>query len=239
MDPNSYYDDLMRQGYSSADASHFTQQYYPEFQSQGMAAMAPPPGGMEMGGMAAGGAAAAGGGMKIAIISVVSVLALGGAATGGYFLYDYLTEPDFYGEKYWTEDGTAFIFEEDGIKLVLPTYEGDCEYWEEIYAEIKESGDLCISDMDQDKYSSEDEGDYYKICVTEDGNKECIDVYLFDRGIIIEEGGDCDIFVSDISNPPSWDDEDEFEDWQDKWNDVAEEIYDDDDAPKCDYDRFD
>ena len=31
-------------------------------------------------------------------------------------------------------------------------------------------------------------------------------------------------------------DEDEFEDWQDKWNEVAEEIYDDDDAPKCDYD---
>ena len=251
MDPNSYYDDLMKQGYSSNDATHFTQQYYPEFQGQGMAAMAPPPGGMEMGGMAAGGfgasaggmaaggAAAAGGGMKIAIISVVSVLFLGGAATGGYFLYDYLTEPDFYGEVYWTEGGIGYIFEEDGIKLAYSTYEGDCEIYEDEDVEVKESGDLCILDLDPEKYSSEDEGDYYEICVTEDGDKECIDIYPFERGMVMKDGKDCNVFVSDIGNPPSWDDNDKFEDWQDKLMDIAEEISDDDDAPKCDYDQFD
>ena len=112
----------MQQGYSSAAATNLTQQYYPNFDgpAQGMAMMTPPPGSMEMGGMAAGGlgtptggmaaggmaaggAAAAGGGMSVATIA--AVLVLGGAGIGGYFLYDYLTEPDFYGEVYWTEGG--------------------------------------------------------------------------------------------------------------------------------------
>ena len=127
MDSNQYYQDLIQQGYSSADAANFTQQYYPDFQgtAQGMSMMTPPPpgsmemgaglagqgvggiaaGGMGTGGMAAGGitagatGAAATGGMSVATIVIVSVLVLGGAGTGGYFLYDYLTEPDFYGES--------------------------------------------------------------------------------------------------------------------------------------------
>ena len=135
----------MQQGYNSADAVHFTQQYYPSFDgpAQGMVMMTPPPGSMEMGGMAAGGfgapaggmaagsmaaggAAAAGGGMSVATIAVVSVLVLGGVGTGGYFLYDYLTEPDFYGELYWSDMGFGYIFEEDGLSATFPLYEGGC-----------------------------------------------------------------------------------------------------------------
>jgi len=266
MDPNSYYDDLMRQGYSSADASHFTQQYYPEFQSQGMAAMAPPPGGMEMGAMAAGGfgapaggmaaggavaaggAAAAGGGMKIAIISVVSVLALGGAATGGYFLYDYLTEPDFYGEVYWSENGFAYIFEEDEVKIAVPQVDGDCELYEDDETAVKKSGDLCLLDFDQGKYSSEDKGDYYEICLDNGDDEECLDIYPLDQGIVMKDGKECNILVSDISAPTvlEGDSEEEYreyeedmEDWSDDWMDIAEDIYDDDDAPKCNYALFD
>ena len=99
---------------------HFTQQYYPNFEipSQGVSMLAPaPPGSIELGMMTsggigaptgglvagtvtAGGAAAAGSGMSMGTIAVVSVLVLGGVGTGGYFLYDYLTEPDFFGEIY-------------------------------------------------------------------------------------------------------------------------------------------
>ena len=145
MDSNQYYHSLMQQGYSSADATHFTQQYYPNFDgpAQGMAMMTPPPpGSMEMGGMVAGGigtsagsVAAAGGGMSVATIAVVSVLVLGGVGTGGYFLYDYLTEPDFYGETYWTEDGMGIIFEESKIVYVLlaDSYDEDfCDYFEDM-----------------------------------------------------------------------------------------------------------
>ena len=266
MDPNSYYDDLMRQGYNSADASHFTQQYYPEFQSQGMAAMAPPPGGMEMGGMAAGGfgapaggmaaggavaaggAAAAGGGMKIAIISVVSVLALGGAATGGYFLYDYLTEPDFYGEVYWSENGFAYIFEEDEVKIAVPQVDGDCELYEDDETAVKKSGDLCLLDFDQGKYSSEDKGDYYEICLDNGDDEECLDIYPLDQGIVMKDGKECNILVSDISAPTvlEGDSEEEYreyeedmDEWVTDWMDIAEDIYDDDDAPKCNYALFD
>ena len=111
MDPNQYYENLMQQGYNSADATNLTQQYYPNFDgpAQGMAMMTPPPGSMEMGGMvaggigapaggmvaggvAAGGAAAAGGGMSMATIAVVSVLVLGGVGTGAVS-YTHLTLP--------------------------------------------------------------------------------------------------------------------------------------------------
>ena len=191
MDSNQYYADLMQQGYSSADATHFTQQYYPNFDgsAQGMAMMTPPPpGSMEMGGMvaggfgapaggmaaggavAAGGAAAAGGGMSVATIAVVSVLVLGGVGTGGYFLYDYLTEPDFYGEVYWSDMGMAYIFEEDGLTIGYPLIDGSCDAYDDADMgmggiDIKKSDGICKWDVDYDSYSSEDKGDYYKICV--------------------------------------------------------------------------
>ena len=166
MDANQYYQTLLQQGHSQLDAAHFTSQYYPGFQPpmQGAGMMAPPPGGMEFSGMASSGigapagfgtsmgaggmaagtgmaaAGAAGGGAKIAIIAVVSVLALGGAGTAGYFIYDYLTEPDFYGEIYWTEYGMAYQFEEDKMKMVVPTEDSDeCDEMEEFFSEDSET----------------------------------------------------------------------------------------------------
>ena len=260
MDPNQYYADLMQQGYSSADATHFTQQYYPNFDgsAQGMAMMTPPPpGSMEMGGMvaggfgapaggmaaggavAAGGAAAAGGGMSVATIAVVSVLVLGGVGTGGYFLYDYLTEPDFYGEVYWSDMGFGYVFEEDGLSFAFPLYEGGCDEYEGfLEEEFKKSGGICLADMDPDEYSSEDKGDYYKICIDMDGEGEdCIKVYPLERGIVMKVDGECNILVSDIGTPSGYSDgssEDaEMQSWLEDWENIAEEIMDDDDAPSC------
>lgn len=267
MDPNQYYQNLMQQGYNSADAVHFTQQYYPNFDgpAQGMAMMTPPPpgsmemggivaggfgapaGGMAAGGMAAGGAAVAGGGMSVATIAVVSVLVLGGAGTGGYFLYEYLTEPDFYGEVYWTDNGMAYIFEEDGLSIGLPLIDDSCDmyeneddfYWDLTELDIKKSDGICKFEMDYDSYSSEDKGDYYKICI--DGD-DCIKVYPFERGMIMKIDGECEAYVSDINDPPINDEsyEDSYNEfledndkWMDKWTDITEEILDDDDAPSC------
>ena len=172
MDPNQYYENLMQQGHSSADATNLTQQYYPNFDgpAQGMAMMTSPPpisiemggmaagglgtptGGMAAGGMAAGGAvaggtAAAGGGMSVATIAVV--LVLGGAGIGGYFLYDYLTAPDFYGEVYWTEMGAAYIFEEDEFSTGYALIDGSCDIYQEEYGmEMEKSDGICKSDID-------------------------------------------------------------------------------------------
>ena len=263
MDPNQYYQDLIQQGYSSADAANFTQQYYPDFQGtmQGMSMMTPPPpGSLEMGaglvgqgagGLAAGGlagtatgAAAAGGGMSIATIAVVSILVLGGAGTGGYFLYDYLTEPDFYGEVYWAESGYAYIFEEDSFKMARPAMDGGCEYYED--GDMKNTDNLCVMEMDFHKYSSEDKGDYYYICVTEDSDSEsdCLKVYPMERGAVMKVDYMCIILVSDISNPEFVLNDEEasssetkaYEEWIDEFSEIAEEISDDDDAPSCDGD---
>ena len=73
--------------------------------------------GLGFAGAAAGGAAAAGGGMSMKTIVIVSVLVLGGGGTAGYFIYDYLTEPDFYGEVYWSEWGIGYSFEEDEMMV--------------------------------------------------------------------------------------------------------------------------
>ena len=81
MDPNQYYQDLIQQGYSSADAANFTQQYYPDFQgtAQGMSMMTPPPpGSMEMGaGLAGQGVGGIAAGMG------TGGMAAGGMAAGG------------------------------------------------------------------------------------------------------------------------------------------------------------
>ena len=60
MDGNSYYQNLLQQGYSTTDAANFTKQYYPDFQSpvQGMGMMAPPPSPADLGVVASAGAAA-------------------------------------------------------------------------------------------------------------------------------------------------------------------------------------
>ena len=250
MEPNQYYQTLLQQGHSPADAAHFTSQYYPGFQPpmQGAGMMAPPPGGMEFGmaapamgapgmgasagfgaGMAATGAAA-GGGMSVATIAVVSVLVLGGAGTAGYFIYDYLTEPDFYGELYWTEMGIGYEFEEDSMSIVYPAVDGSCDgMWGDM-GDVEEKDGLCYTDSFYDSYEVEDKGDYYKVCVAEneDDDTDCIRVYPLDRGAVMKNSGECMVLVSDIGTPNFSDEtEEEYEemmDWIDDFGKVVKEI---------------
>ena len=250
MEPNQYYQTLLQQGHSPADAAHFTSQYYPGFQPpmQGAGMMAPPPGGMEFGmaapamgapgmgasagfgaGMAATGAAA-GGGMSVATIAVVSVLVLGGAGTAGYFIYDYLTEPDFYGELYWTEMGIGYEFEEDSMSLIYPAVDGSCEgLWGEM-GDVEEKDGLCYADSFYDSYEVEDKGDYYKICIAEneDDDTDCIRLYPLNRGAVMKNSGECIVLVSDIETPNFSDEtEEEYEemrDWIDDFEKVAKDI---------------
>ena len=268
MDSNQYYQDLIQQGYSSADAANFTQQYYPDFQgtAQGMSMMTPPPpgsmemgaglagqgvggiaaGGMGTGGMAAGGitagatGAAATGGMSVATIAIVSVLVLGGVGTGGYFLYDYLTEPDFYGEIYWMENGYGYIFEEDHFSIAMSLVNGECN-WDgddSLFKEPKKVDGLCIMEYSED-YELTDEGDYFKICIGDEGN--CLKVYPKDRGIIMSEPSTgCMILVSDISNPSMIEEESEYDtyttlsqEWYDEFETISKEIEDDGMPSSC------
>ena len=250
MDPNQYYQNLMQQGYNSADAVHFTQQYYPSFDgpAQGMVMMTPPPGSMEMGGMAAGGfgapaggmaaggmaaggAAAAGGGMSVATIAVVSVLVLGGVGTGGYFLYEYLTEPDFYGEVYWSDEGFGYMFEEDSISIVMAQYEGSCEMFDDFEGEdytLTEKDDLCFLEMDFETTVT-DKGDYYDVCVTDDGEpEECLKIYIQEKGMIMIDDSDfCEVFVSDIEPPSEFISEQNAQNWMDDFQDKSDSIKDD------------
>ena len=264
MDSNSYYQNLLQQGYSATDAASFTKQYYPDFQApvQGMEMMAPPPSpadlgvvasagaaaptsvsgaAMASGGIAAAGAgAAAGSGMSVATIAVVSVLVLGGAGTAGYFIYDYLTEPDFYGEIYWSEFGFGYIFEEDEMKIVISAQDSDCEYQNELLGITSwtYSDGLCTAPVPYDDYESTDEGDYYKICITiEDDEKSCSEVYPFEKGIALINDDTCSMMISDISVPnfssATEDDYDDMMEWKNKFEDIADEIRED--APSvCD-----
>ena len=269
MDGNSYYQNLLQQGFSPTDAAHFTKQYYPDFQApmQGMGMMAPPPGAVEFGGaastgfgaagaggaMASGGiaagagagAAAAGGGMSFATIAVVSVLVLGGAGTAGYFIYDYLTEPDFYGEVYWTEYGSGLSFDEDKLSMVFGVEKDICPNYDNMFGNDTDTefrNGLCFVSPDYDSYKATDEGDYYKICVSEQesgDDNECIKVYALDKGIVIKDGDACDTMVGDISTPDwsNMDDEDSYEeflDWQETWRDIASEL-EDEGPSSCDY----
>jgi len=256
MDGNSYYQNLLQQGFTPTDAAHYTKQYYPDFQApmQGMEMMAPPPGGIEFGGaastgfgapavgaggaMAGGGftaagagAAAAGGGMSFATIAVVSVLVLGGAGTAGYFIYDYLTEPDFYGEVYWTESAVGYIFEEDKMSLVVALDLTECEELGNVFgiSDWTERDDFCYASLPYEDYESTDEGDYYKICITyEDDEKDCVEIYPFERGIALVDDDMCSVMVSDISTPHyGYEVEEDYQkrlNWLDKFEDIAEQI---------------
>ena len=238
MDANQYYQTLLQQGHSNADAVHFTSQYYPEFQApmEGAAMMAPPPpGSMELGGLTAGGmatgggvataGAAAAGGMSVKTIVIVSVLVLGGGGTAGYFIYDYLTEPDFYGEIFWDDDGIGYIFEEDSMTAVFPTVDGECDHWEEYGEMIPEDG-LCKHEFDAHKIKITDKGNHYKICITQEEGDEssCTAAYPYERGMVLKNSGYCTVFVSDIETP-NLDSSTVSEEWTEKMLEIGEEIY--------------
>jgi len=261
MDAYQYYQTLLQQGHSPADAAHYTSQYYPGFQApmQGAGMMAPPPSmefgsmaspgmgspyggyaggsmgahagfgynGMPMGaGMAAGGAAA-GGGAKIAIITVVSVLVLGGAGTAGYFIYDYLTEPDFYGEIYWSEDGMGIIWEKKEWTLIYPGElldEDGCDYFNDDNLSSEYKNNRCyVKISGDDSYDIEEKGDYYKMCEDD----ECIKVYALDGGAVMKVDDYCTVLVSDIRDPDFYYDGDVTDDWRDDFDDKAQDLKDD------------
>ena len=238
MDANQYYQSLLQQGHSNADAAHFTSQYYPEFQApmEGAAMMAPPPpGSMELGGLTAGGmatgggvaaaGAAAAGGMSVKTIVIVSVLVLGGVGTAGYFIYDYLTEPDFYGEIFWDENGVGYIFEEDSMTAVFPTVDGECDHWEE-HGEVNLEDGLCKHEFDAHKIKITDKGNYYKICITQEegGESGCTSAYPYERGMVLKNSGYCTVFVSDIETP-NFDSLTVSEEWKEKMLEIGEDIY--------------
>ena len=250
MDPNQYFESLKQQGYSDVDAVHFTQQYYPNFEgpSQGISMLAPaPPGSLELGAMTsgglgtptgglvagtvtAGGAAAAGGGMSMGTIVVVSVLVLGGVGTGGYFLYDYLTEPDFFGEVYWSDDGFGYMFEEDSISIVMTQYDGACDMYDDFEGEeftLTENDGLCFLEMEFETTVT-DEGNYYDVCIDDDGDEECIKIYPYEKGMIMRDDSNfCEIFVSDIDPPDYNMSMQNAENWEDEFQDKSDSIKDD------------
>ena len=249
MNPNQYFESLKQQGYSDVDAVHFTQQYYPNFEgpSQGISMLASaPPGSLELGTMTsggfgaptgglvagtatAGGGAVAGGGMSMGTIAVVSVLVLGGVGTGGYFLYDYLTEPDFFGEVYWSDDGFGYMFEENSISIVIPQLDGGCWMYDDFEGEeftLTEKDDLCFLEMEFETTAT-DEGNYYKICIDDDGDEECIKIYPYDEGMIMrDESNFCEIFVSDIEPPNDSMSVQNAKNWEDEFQDKRDSIKD-------------
>ena len=179
---------------------------------------------------------------NISTVALISCLLITTCLAGCLEDDDDKTKPDFYGEVYWAENGFAYTFEEDGLKYTLQKIDGSCDdYAGGMMGElIDSSGDYCIVELDLYEYSSEDEGDYYEICVKEESgdDDDCIDVYPLSDGMVIKNDDDCSIFVSDISNPTLDEGGLTEEDWEDDWMDAAEDIYADDDAPNCEYDIF-
>ena len=246
MDGDNYFQSLIQQGFSETDAAHYTTQYYPDFQApmQGLGLPTPPPpGSMELAGAGAqglgfagataGSAAAAGGGMSMKTIVIVSVLVLGGGGTAGYFIYDYLTEPDFYGEVYWSEWGFGYSFEEDAMFAVYPQTTESCDDLdmieeEEELGDVKEKDGLCFIEIMYDDLTIEDEGNFFRLCMSESGEKMCSKIYVKDRGIVISSYGFCQIMVSDIEEPTfnvlEESGYEEFEDWKDNFDEISDEI---------------
>ena len=195
----------------------------------------PPPGSMELGGLTAGGMAAGGGvaaagaaaagGMSVKTIVVVSVLVLGGVGTAGYFIYDYLTEPDFYGEIFWDENGIGYIFEEDSMTAVFPSIDGECDLWE-AYGEMTPKDGLCKHEFDAHSIKITDKGNHYKICITQEEGDEssCTAAYPYERGMVLKNSGYCTVFVSDIETP-NFDSSTVSEEWTEKMLEIGEEIY--------------
>ena len=235
MEDMQYYQQLIQQGYPPMTAAQYTKQYFPEFQDPILNPSLFISPDANIGEKSS---------RKSIFIASIMILSLVGI--GGFFLYDDAAEPDFYGEVYWTEMGFGYIFEEDGLSLAFPLHEGGCDEYDGFYEgifkeEFKKSGGICVADMDPDEYSSEDKGDYYKICIDMEGEGEyCIKVYPLERGIVMKIDGKCNILVGDISTPPEDGDDKEghddlpkLESWLEDWENIAEEIMDDDDAPSC------
>jgi hypothetical protein len=248
MEDMQYYQQLIQQGYPPMTAAQYTKQYFPEFQDPILnpSLFISPD-------------ANIGEKSSRKSIFIASILILGLVGIGGFFLYDDAAEPSFFGEIYWGESEIAIIFEEDGFSLGQPLVNGSCDFFqdkaEENGDEIKKSNGVCKSyfEMD-DEYTYENKGDFYEICFSRRPS-DCSGMYIFERGMIVNNQGVCAVRVSDINPPPSLYDihetsnesdslsykwvaeyEQGVESWLEDWYEVAGEIMDDDDAPSCFYD---
>jgi hypothetical protein len=245
MEGMQYYQQLIQQGYSPMAAAQYTKQYFPEFQDPILnpSLFISPD-------------ANIGEKSSRKSIFIASILILGLVGIGGFFLYDDAAEPSFFGEIYWGESEFAFIFEEDGFSIGEPLVNGSCDFFqdkaEEDGYEIKKSNGVCKSyfEMD-DEYTLEDKGDFYEICFSRRPS-DCSGMYIFERGMIMNNQGICTVHVSDINPPPSlyeiavssnespkqWTEEyrQAVDSWLEDWYEVAEEIMENDNAPSCFYD---
>jgi len=244
MEGMQYYQQLIQQGYSPMAAAQYTKQYFPEFQDPILnpSLFISPD-------------ANIGEKSSRKSIFLASILILGLVGIGGFFLYDDAAEPSFFGEIYWAESELAIIFEEDGFSIGEPLVNGSCDIFqdkaEEHGYEIKKSNGVCKNYFDIDEYSFEDKGDFYEIC-TSRRPSDCSEMYIFERGMIMNNQGICTVHVSDINPPPSlyeiaessnesvsqWAEEyrQGVDSWLEDWYEVAEEIMEDDNAPSCFYD---
>ena len=250
MEGMQYYQQLIQQGYSPMAAAQYTKQYFPEFQDPILnpSLFISPD-------------ANIGEKSSRKSIFIASVLILGLVGIGGFFLYDDAAEPSFFGEIYWGESEFAIILEEDGVSMGQPLVNGSCDFFqdkaEESGYEIKKSNGVCKSYFEMNvEYTYEDKGDFYEICFS-GRPSDCSEMYIFERGKIMNDQGVCFVSVSDINPPPSlheifetsnesdslWNSlarleeyEQRVDSWLEDWYEAAEDIMDDEDAPACFYD---
>ncbi|MGB1955224.1 MAG: hypothetical protein ACPHUK_06455 [Candidatus Poseidoniaceae archaeon] len=125
------------------------------------------------------------------------------AGIAGYFVYDYYSEPDFYGEVYWADSGHGYLFEEDQMKEVYPLVNGDCSAWYDEFLEftyVEENG-FCTRIMAVSNYQTEFlNGNEYEICSNDDLGKFCAEVYVLPEGIVYKSLLSCEIMINGIGS---------------------------------------
>ena len=177
----------------------------------------------------------------LATILIVLILIVGGGAAG-YFIYGYFNKgpmDEFYGTTYWGyTDGElyGYLFEDKNSFDTInePEYQEDgCDSDSEQYGN---SDYLCIYDYAalfaefDISYSLVEKSDHFEICMDED----CADFYPLERGLVINDGDECTVLVSDIGKPTFtyYDDGDIesyvlSESWKSKYQEIVDEIEND------------
>jgi|GEM_PF-1899649 len=174
---------------------------------------------------------------KFPFVTVAVVLILiGGGGAAGYFIYDFFNqtpEEEFYGTVYWGySDGelSGSLFENKNSFEAISYDDEGCDSDSEQYGN---SQYLCIYDYDallanyDMSFSLVEKSDYFEMCVDD----SCADFYPVERGLVINNGDECVVLVSDIGTPTFtlYDDGDITsydlsESWKDKYQDIVEDI---------------
>ena len=140
---------------------------------------------------------------KRPILIAVTLVGLLVAGIAGYFVYDYYTEPDFYGEVYWVDSGHGYMFEEDQMKEVYPLVNGDCSAWYDDFLEftyVEENG-FCTRIMAVSNYQTEFlNGNEYEICSNADYEEFCAEVYVLPDGIVYKSLVSCEIMINGMGS---------------------------------------